>query len=72
MDTEDKWFWDEANNRFDWNQYVITDEEYRYWRYNDQDWSARTVKKVAEALGYERNGSVSIERRTPTELSCNR
>jgi Right handed beta helix region len=72
MDTEEKWFWDEANNRFDWNQYVITDEEYEYWRYNDQDWSARTVEEVTEALGYERNGSVSIERRTPTELSCNR
>jgi hypothetical protein len=72
MDTEEKWFWDKANNRFDWNNYTITDEGYEYWRYNDQDWSSRTLEEVATASGYEHNASVAIERRTPAEPSCDR
>jgi Right handed beta helix region len=67
-DTDDARFWRDAGNSFDWNTYIVADRGSQYWTANDQDEAWDHI----EDLGFERNGKLSVEQRTPVELSCDR
>jgi hypothetical protein len=69
MDTEDDWFWRDANNRFDRNTYVVADRETEYWTGNDRD---ALWQDIVADLGFEKNGELIVEQRAPMELSCDR
>jgi parallel beta-helix repeat protein len=68
MDTDDDWFWSEADNRFDRNTYVVADREVEHWTSNDRD----AVWKDIEDIGLDRNSELIVEQRAPMELSCDR
>ena len=65
-DTDDDWFWENGNNRFDGNIYIVTDQEREYWTSMDrfEAWDG------LQGLGFEGNGELSVEQRAPMELSC--
>ena len=65
-DTDDDWFWTEADNSFDRNHYVVADRGSEYWTSNDrdEDWDD------LERLGLERKGKRIVETRSPMDLSC--
>ena len=67
-DTEDSSFWQQADNRFNPNSYVVTDREAEYWTSNDRDAAWDNVQE----LGFERSGALIVEQRPPMELSCDR
>ena len=67
-DADEDWFWQTSDNKFDWNTYVVADEEIEHWEFDDR---SKSWDGVGE-LGYERNGKVIIERRRPMQLSCDR
>ncbi len=68
MDTDDHWFWSDANNRFDRNTYVVADDATEYWTSKDRSAVWNNVKD----LGLERNGELVVEQQAPIELSCDR
>ena len=43
-DTDDSSFWDEADNRFDLNSYVVADRGGEYWTSNDWTRPGTTFK----------------------------
>jgi hypothetical protein len=63
-----KWFWERAHNEFDRNSYVVADPEAEQWTSvnRDADW-----QRLAE-VGLEMNGALTLERRAPMKLSCDR
>ena len=65
-DEDDDSFWQEADNRFDRNTYIVADLDTEYWTSKDRDglWD-----EVGD-LGLEANGDRIVEQRTPMELSC--
>ena len=67
-DTEDSSFWQQADNRFNPNSYVVADREAEYWTSNDRDAAWDNVQE----LGFERSGALIVEQRPPRELSCDR
>jgi hypothetical protein len=67
-DEDDDSFWQEADNRFDRNSYVVADREGEYWTSKDRDAAWDDVRE----LGIERNGELIAEQRPPMELSCDR
>jgi hypothetical protein len=67
-DTDDSSFWAQADNRFNLNSYVVADGEGEYWTSNGMDASWANVQE----LGFEKNGNLIVEQRSPTQLSCNR
>jgi hypothetical protein len=66
-DADEEWFWNTGNNKFDWNTYIVPNATTEYWEFNDRS----KVWEGVRELGYEPNGEVIVESRTPTELSCN-
>ena len=67
-DTDDPSFWQQADNRFNPNSYVVADRAAAYWTSHDRDAAWDTVQE----LGFERSGALIVEQRPPTELSCDR
>jgi hypothetical protein len=65
-DTDDDWFWRESNNRFDRNTYIVPDGSHGYWRFDD---AIRAWDEI-QALGYEQDSELIVERRSPMALSC--
>jgi hypothetical protein len=66
MDTDDAWYWNEANNSFDRNRYIVADPASAYWTSNNHGDSWANLK----SLGLEPNGELVVEQRAPMELSC--
>ena len=66
MDTDDDWYWNEANNSFDRNRYIVADPASAYWTARDhgENWANRT------SIGLEQNGELIVEQRRPMQLSC--
>jgi parallel beta-helix repeat protein len=67
-DVDDASFWQDANNEFDRNTYIVADPDAEHWTAIDRN---AAWPDVAE-LGAERNGELIVERRAPMALSCNR
>ncbi len=67
-DTDDDRFWRGADNRFDWNSYMVVDGTCEYWRFNDHLLAWPEIKE----LGYEEHGKLIVEPPVPTQLSCDR
>jgi Right handed beta helix region len=67
-DTGDDRFWSGADNSFDWNTYIVADRSSQYWTSNnlDKDWDH------IDDLGFEKNGTLTVERGAPMDLSCDR
>jgi hypothetical protein len=65
-DYETAWFREDANNLFDKNTYVIQDKGMKTFAIDNgyRTWEA------ARKLGFEPNGTLLIEKRQPTSLSC--
>lgn len=66
MDTDDDWFWSEADNGFESNTYIVADETSEYWTSNDRD----AVWEDVGDLGFEPNSERIVEQRTQRQLSC--
>jgi Right handed beta helix region len=66
MDTDDAWFWTEADNEFDRNTYIVADPAAELWTSINRD---AVWQEVAE-IGLETDGALIVERRAPMELSC--
>jgi hypothetical protein len=64
--TPDESFWDEANNPLDRNIYIVADRTNEFWTSNDRDGTWDDL----EELGIERHGELTVEQRTPMQLSC--
>ena len=65
-DTSDEQYWDRANNSFDRNTYIVADETFAHWTFNDrqQDWDG------IRGLGHEQNGRLVIGPPVATRVSC--
>jgi hypothetical protein len=68
MDTDDAWFWTEADNKFDRNTYIVADPQAKYWTSINRD----AVWQEIAGIGLETNGALVVERRAPMQLSCDR
>ena len=68
MDTDDDWYWAEADNRFDWNRYMVATPRSGYWTSHGSGGGWDHVRD----LGLERNGEMIVAHRAPMELSCRR
>lgn len=68
MDTDDDWYWAEADNRFDWNRYIVATPRRGYWTSHGSGGGWDHVRD----LGLERNGELIVTQRAPMELSCRR
>lgn len=66
IDYAHKGFWKDANNIFDWNNYVVVDPRHKLWAFNGgfRTWSYMRNTEL------ERNGTLEIERRKAISLSC--
>jgi Right handed beta helix region len=67
-DEDDDSFWENANNEFDRNTYIVADRGAEHWTSINRD---ALWQQVAE-LGLERNGELIVEQRAPMALSCHR
>ena len=66
MDTDDGWYWNEANNSFDRNRYIWRTPASRILDpgITGENWANRT------SIGLEQNGELIVEQRRPMQLSC--
>lgn len=67
-DVDDTSYWQEADNEFDRNTYVVADLEAEHWTSVKRE---RAWRDVAE-LGLEADGELIVEQRAPMALSCDR
>jgi hypothetical protein len=66
MDTDEDWYWAEADNRFDWNRYIVPTPRSGYWTAHGSGGGWDHIRD----LGLERNGELIVAQRPPMELSC--
>jgi Right handed beta helix region len=67
-DTGDPSFWQQADNRFNPNSYVVADRAAEYWTAHDRNVAWDHVQE----LGFETSGALIVEQRPPLQLSCDR